>query len=237
MRTPSDYSRARFGMLLITLAVLLGGTGLLDYTGRYLDRAIFVWMTDLLLAQVLIVAVLSVPTRRRGTALAIRLLVAAAIGAQVLAVLFDHSAMRVAAQAFGLLCVGGTIAVVLRFLMGARRADAEAIYAAVCVFLLMGVFWAMLYASIGRLEPLAFSTSSGDPPGMGNAAGSSTAIYFSFVTLTTLGYGDITPVTAAARTATALEALAGQVYLVVLVARLVGINVAQSMPTDRDPNG
>ena len=120
----------------------------------------------------------------------------------------------------------------LRFLIGARRADVDTIRAAVCVFLLMGLLWAMLYAAIGRLEPLAFSTSSGVPPGMGNAAGSSTAIYFSFVTLTTLGYGDITPVTAAARTAAVLEALTGQVYLVVLVARLVGLTVAQSVPSD-----
>ncbi len=237
METPVAPIRPRFGMLLVTLVVLLAGTGLLDYTGRYLNSTFLVGLTILLFAQALIVAVLSVPTRRRGSALAIRLLVATAIGGQLLSSMLDIPWLRVVSQGFGLLCVGYAIVVVLRYLMQCRDADAEAIYAAISVFLLMGVFWGMIYASIGRLEPGAFSTSSGDSPGMGIGVGSTTALYFSFVTLTTLGYGDVTPVTSAARMATALEALTGQVYLVVLVARLVGLNVAQSRPakTDVDP--
>jgi voltage-gated potassium channel Kch len=65
-------------------------------------------------------------------------------------------------------------------------------------------------------------------------AGSVTALYYSVVTLTTLGYGDVTPVTTAARMTAALEAMVGQVYLVVLVARLVGLNVSQTTPQDRN---
>jgi hypothetical protein len=53
--------------------------------------------------------------------------------------------------------------------------------------------------------------------------------YYSFVTITTLGYGDITPVTDVAKSFSFLEAVVGQIYLVVLVARLVGIHIAQSM--------
>jgi hypothetical protein len=54
-------------------------------------------------------------------------------------------------------------------------------------------------------------------------------IHSSFVTLTTLGYGDITPVSAPARSFATMEAMAGQVYLEVLVARLVGMHISQSM--------
>jgi hypothetical protein len=53
--------------------------------------------------------------------------------------------------------------------------------------------------------------------------------YFSFVTMTTLGYGDISPVSPAAKSMAITQAITGQVYLAVLVARLVGINIAQQM--------
>jgi voltage-gated potassium channel Kch len=54
-------------------------------------------------------------------------------------------------------------------------------------------------------------------------------IYYSFVTITTLGYGDITPITGVARAFSMLEAIVGQIYLVVLVARLVGVNITQTI--------
>jgi hypothetical protein len=54
-------------------------------------------------------------------------------------------------------------------------------------------------------------------------------LYFSFATLTTLGYGDIVPVSAIARTLATLEAITGQLYLAVLVARLVGLHIAESL--------
>lgn len=53
-------------------------------------------------------------------------------------------------------------------------------------------------------------------------------IYYSFVTLTTLGYGDIVPVSPSARSLATLEALTGQLYLTVLVARLVGLQITHS---------
>lgn len=232
METPLESVQHRFGILLVTLALLLGGTGLLEYTGRYLPPGVFVGLTVLLFALVLIVAVLSVPTRTHRTTRAIRLLVAATIGGQILSSVVESEGLRVIAQVCGLLCVGYTIIIVLRFLLRARQANADTIYAALCVFLLMGVFWAMLYSWIGRIEPGAFSANTGVPPGMGRGVGSVTSLYYSFVTLTTLGFGDITPVTAAARIVTVMEALTGQVFLVVLVARLVGLNVAQAAPSE-----
>ena len=58
--------------------------------------------------------------------------------------------------------------------------------------------------------------------------GSAYALYYSFVTMSTLGYGDIIPATMPARAAASLEAVLGQMYLAVLVARLVGLHVAHS---------
>ena len=52
-------------------------------------------------------------------------------------------------------------------------------------------------------------------------------VYYSMVTLTTLGYGDITPLSASARALAAMEALVGQIYLTVIIARLVGLHMQQ----------
>ena len=75
--------------------------------------------------------------------------------------------------------------------------------------------WGLLYTWVDLRDPQAFS-------GIIHSSVEEPMTYFSFVTLTTLGYGDITPVSNTARTLSWLEAVFGQVYLVVLVANLVG---------------
>jgi len=104
--------------------------------------------------------------------------------------------------------------------------DLGSISAALCIYLLIGLGFAFVYDAVVRLDPGALtgvSLDAGDERG-----GISGLIYFSFVTITTLGYGDVTPVTSNARNFAMLEALLGQVVLVVLVARLVGMQVASA---------
>lgn len=92
------------------------------------------------------------------------------------------------------------------------------IYGAIAVYLLLGILWGEFYILIYLLEPGAFyfdpATQYGEPP-------ISELIYFSFTTLTTLGLGDIVPVHPVARSMATLEALVGQLYPAVLLARLV----------------
>jgi Ion channel len=93
--------------------------------------------------------------------------------------------------------------------------DGERILAALDVYLLAGLAFAVGYWVLDQTWPASFGLASGrhlDLPG---------AIYFSFVTIATLGYGDIVPVSEAARGLAILEAVGGQMYLAVLVARLV----------------
>jgi len=92
------------------------------------------------------------------------------------------------------------------------------IYGAVAVYLLLGILWGQLYVMAYLLDPYSFyfdpSTQRGEPP-------ISELIYFSFSTLTTLGLGDIVPVSPVARSMVTFESLVGQLYPAVLLARLV----------------
>jgi len=103
--------------------------------------------------------------------------------------------------------LGCFVAIVLKRVFGAGPVTRHRIHGAVCAYLLFGLMWAAAYAFIGEAFPQAFSVASGtalaDNP-------VSRYVYFSFVTLTTVGYGDITPISAAARTLSWLEAMMGQ---------------------------
>ena len=86
-----------------------------------------------------------------------------------------------------------------------------------CVYFIFGYFFATIFTFLGEISPGSFSASS-------ESLSMSESIYFSFVTLTTLGYGDITPLSPFAQRLAVLEAMLGQIYLVVLVARLVSLH-------------
>ena len=112
--------------------------------------------------------------------------------------------------------------VILREVLRGGAVDVDKIFGAVCAYLLVGVCWAGIYSFVEQLRPgsLALPALAGGRP-----AGSRAEIflYFSFVTLATLGYGDITPMVATTRTLAWMEAVFGQFYIAVLVARLVGL--------------
>jgi hypothetical protein len=93
------------------------------------------------------------------------------------------------------------------------------IQGAVAVYLLLGLLWANAYELLYLARPAAFSGA------VGNAPDSQTWIYYSFVTLTTMGYGEITPVHPIARSLAIAEAVTGQLYLAITLARLVSLYV------------
>ena len=99
------------------------------------------------------------------------------------------------------------------------RVTTQAVVGSVCIFLIFGILFSTVYNAIGAIEDANFFASGDGNP--------QTYIYFSYVTLTTLGYGDFVPATPVGRTFAILEALLGQVYLVTIVALLIG-NVARN---------
>jgi len=96
----------------------------------------------------------------------------------------------------------------------------DLITGAVCGYFLMGMMWTHIYFFLEYVMPGSFSLPEGA------AVIKMTFFYYSFVTLTTLGYGDITPVSSPAKSLAVLESVAGQIYLAVLIARLMGLSIA-----------
>jgi voltage-gated potassium channel len=100
--------------------------------------------------------------------------------------------------------------------------DINRLVGAACIYLLSGSLWGIIYFLLSVVSPASFEGIVGES--MSEQLNEFT--YHSFVTLTTLGYGDIVPVQPVARTLSYLEAVLGQMYLTVLVAALVGVHIA-----------
>ncbi len=104
---------------------------------------------------------------------------------------------------------------VVRDLRVERRVTAQVVMGALCIYLLLGMVFAAIYGAIGRIDPDGLFVNVTDSTVQEH-------LYFSFVTMTTLGYGDLSPAEPLSRTVAMVEALLGQLYLVTVIALLVG---------------
>jgi len=120
------------------------------------------------------------------------------------------------------------MASVLRSVLVGTEITANRLAGAVCIYLLLGVVWAMGYKLVQLLSPAAFRGLDGQDP-----VPIAFWIYYSFVTLTTLGYGDVVPASATARALAYTEVIVGQLYLVILVAGLVGAYISRRQDRSR----
>jgi hypothetical protein len=144
----------------------------------------------------------------------------------------DSAALAVARQSFGAAFLGYVIWAVLAYIFSCRAVTFDTICAALCVYVLLGIVWALAYSVLDMLVPGAFAcTLPGQrgTPVLQVGRGETAVLYFSFATLTTLGYGDFVPTLPLSRMLAVVEAIAGQLYLTVLVARLVGLEIAESV--------
>jgi hypothetical protein len=175
----------------------------------------------------------------------------------VLVLVFDHPKQRTAALVLSLTSIvgiwlgqglsgpAGRMVLVVAYLLAAgffafalygillgifaKRVSGDAIFGAVCGYLLLGIIWSLLYHAVETATPGAFNKQASRDGCLAAARmDSGTLTYFSFVTLATVGYGDVTPATPLARTLAWTEAVAGQFYLAILVAGIVGFKVQNS---------
>jgi hypothetical protein len=114
----------------------------------------------------------------------------------------------------------------LRSLLKQREVTGETISMSISIYLLLGLSWALLYIVIFTRHPEAFSF--GTSPGVSEQHMFPILIYFSLTTLSTIGFGDITPLSLHARYAAVAEGITGQFHLAILVARLVGMQMSRA---------
>ena len=109
-------------------------------------------------------------------------------------------------------------------LFRSQKITSDSLAGAVCIYLMIGLIWGHLFLMIEFMVPGSFSFTQGDKAlALWLSKDFYPFYYFSLITMTTVGYGDMLPLTTAARTLSTLEAIIGQVYLTILVARLVGL--------------
>ncbi len=148
-------------------------------------------------------------------------------------------AIAIARHAFGIAFVGFVILLILGHLFATDRVKVDTIAASLCIYFLIAIVWAEIFSIMEIANPGSFVVISGDTPDVRlevGGEGTAMALYYSLVTMTTLGYGDIVPKTAPARMFAAMEAVTGQMYLAVLVARLVGIHIVHSRERSERPD-
>ena len=117
----------------------------------------------------------------------------------------------------------------LRAVLRQRVVTREVISMSISTYLLFGLTFGQFYIVLHVLQPKAFGFGAGAP--LSEQQAIPVLIYFSLTTLSTIGFGDITPVSLQARYAAVAEGIAGQFYLAILVARLVGMQMSQSVST------
>lgn len=115
------------------------------------------------------------------------------------------------------------VVLILNNLCKEKKITADVIAGAICGYLLIGLMWANFFSVLEALQPGSFQV----PDHL--TTDSSIFTYYSYVTLTTLGFGDIIPMTNQARSLSVLESVVGPIYLAVVIARLVGMGISQSM--------
>jgi voltage-gated potassium channel len=173
-----------------------------------------------LLTLVMVSAVLAVGGRRTSLIVALVLLTPALAGKWI-----NHLRPDLLHPAIFLLATvtffAFVIARLLAFVVRARCVDANVLCAGVSGFLMLGLLWMPAYLAVARLNPGAFTLPStlGAPPALDGFS----AFYFSFITLCTVGYGDIAPVSRVARMLAVTEAITGLFYMAVLISRLVSV--------------
>ena len=133
-----------------------------------------------------------------------------------------HNTLLTIGYICGLIVFAFAIILILNFVFSEETVNRQTISAAVAVYLLLALMWSFIYRLIENLYPGSFAVAHDKLQEAPNIY-----LYFSMVTITTLGYGDISPTGSQAVSLSVLEAITGQIYLVVVVAWFVGLYVSK----------
>lgn len=196
-----------YALLLVALAALFilipafGGSPI----GRF--------VSDVLISGILLLGLHTSHVRKRGWHLALVIATVNIITAAFAAVFGSWLAAVASSSSSGALLLV-TPAVIVRRILSHRVVAAETILGAICVYLMIGLAFAFVYSVMGQVsdQPILLGNPEGTTPNY---------LYFSYVTMATLGYGDLRPATTAMQSLAVVEVLTGQLFLAIAIARLV----------------
>ncbi len=209
--------KQRFSSLLIfIIAVILVGPLFEGFIGVRI-------LIDILWSAIFVSAIYAISQKKRHILIAV-LLALPMLGAIWTKYFVQHKALVVVGSLCGAAFFLFAIIQMLLFIYSHKEVTRDLIIGAAVVYLFMALMWTFIFIVVETLHPGSFNLPEGQ-----DIEATRQFVYYSFVTLTTLGYGDITPITSMARSLCILEAVIGQLYLVVQVAWLVGVHVSQSM--------
>ena len=216
------YSRRRFAFLFISLLTSLVAAPVLWAMGFSTT-----FMEVLVASNILAAVLITLFSFGTYTGLGLLALLIVVRGSHAL---FGYQPLLATSQGIGAFICLLAASVMLRFILSEGTVTSERIFAALDVHLLIGIMCGLLFCVFEEQWPGSFAFQGSSLVGSKQNLLAHT-IYFSFVTLGTLGYGDIIPVSGPARALAVVEAIIGQMYLVVIVARLVSL---YKTPSERD---
>ena len=209
--------RGRHLTLLILLLVIMAASPIV------VDLELGLLIINLIGVAVIIAALYAIGDRRHFLMFAIPLSVASLIANWFMEKYPSHVSV-VVEHIIMIILLGFFTVVILGYVIRSGKVTTDRIYAGICVYIFIGYAWAFAYSLLDEFQPGSFAA----PTQIASNNYIDRVIqmrYFSFVTLATIGYGDITPRTQTARTLTILEAIVGQFYMVALIGRLVSLQI------------
>jgi drug/metabolite transporter (DMT)-like permease len=198
----------RFGAVLLLLFVTF------VFMASGVEGAWAQVVTVMLQSLTLLAALLAARTGRRLFRVAALVALVAVVASVVAALVSSSDAMVGIFFALNVLLVAAAPVAIGRALWRRQIVDVHTVLGAICIYVLIGMLFSFLYSTIGLLGDEPFFAQT-------NRANISEFLYFSFITLCTVGYGDFTPAHGIGRALASLEALLGQLYLVTIIAVLV----------------
>jgi voltage-gated potassium channel len=224
---PQHFKERRFAVLLGILLTLLAGPPILIGFGLPT-----VWF-DGLMSVLMLAGIVSLcfEPQQRWFALALGIpSIVLSLGGHLFSAATTSGVLFLGHLCEVLFLLGAAVLIV-RSLFAVRELSADSIFGAICGYLFLGLGWAVIYGMIEGVQPGSFELNESLADLKQSPRPISDVLtYYSFVTLTTVGYGDVVPVTPTARTCAWIEAICGQFYLAVIVAGLV--SVLASRPRD-----
>ncbi|MEA2068730.1 MAG: potassium channel family protein [Verrucomicrobiota bacterium] len=213
--------KGRFSLLLFSFALMFLVLPLIPAERGFLDKTIGFFGLVVLLSCLRAIT----ENRKFFIFMVVLSLVNVGIGSAEIFSQTDTHALKTLVLVFRLLYYLLIFSSIMGYVLDRSPVTGDKIAGSISAYVLMGVIWAAVYSLFFHIQPGSFiipeHLQSGSVMGLWS-------VYFSFTTLTTLGYGDITPQLHAVQSYAVVEAACGQVFLTVLVARLVALQIIHS---------